>query len=68
MKLVIDLTAKCNLQCKHCGNLFSNGLEIKDLEEKIEEIPFKIESVDLLGGEPLLYSKIFAKFKQKVGN
>lgn len=59
MKLVIDLTNKCNLKCKHCGN--ANELIIhKDIDfiPILQNFPFKISKIDLMGGEPLLYDKL----------
>lgn len=61
MKITIDLTERCNLKCKHCGNandlLPTNGME-EDFVSILKRIPYTITKVDLLGGEPLLYSKL----------
>ncbi len=61
MKATIDLTEKCNLKCKHCGNandsLITNGVDT-DFVSILKEIPYTITKVDLLGGEPLLYDKL----------
>lgn len=58
MKLVIDLTNKCNLKCKHCGNA-NELINDKDIDfiPILQNFPFKISKVDLMGGEPLLYYK-----------
>ncbi len=60
MKIVIDLTNKCNLKCKHCGNANDNSfVNIEtDFINILKNIPYTITKVDLLGGEPLLYSKL----------
>jgi len=60
MKIVVDLTNKCNLSCKHCG-----ATKLKDCPEGVMLNFFKelnsdiIDSVDLLGGEPFLHPNIF---------
>ncbi len=60
MRIVIDLTNRCNLKCKHCGNYLTPCLdEDIDFIEILNKIPYKITNVELMGGEPLLYDKIF---------
>ena len=61
MKVIIDLTEECNLRCKHCGNACEHLETVQNVEvdfvDILEQIPYKITRVDLLGGEPLLYRK-----------
>lgn len=59
MRLVVDLTSKCNLRCKHCGNIEKvNDSKDYNFLELLESFPFKIEEIDFMGGEPLLYEKL----------
>jgi MoaA/NifB/PqqE/SkfB family radical SAM enzyme len=65
--LGIDLTRKCNISCRHC---------ILDASEKDDSLPFEqakslvdqasqldVQSLDLDGGEPLLYPGFFSLVK-----
>ncbi len=71
MKVTIDLTEKCNLKCKHCGNandsFITNGVDV-DFVSILKEIPYTITKVDLLGGEPLLYDKLDTLFNYLAEN
>ncbi|MFA6941769.1 MAG: radical SAM protein [Clostridiaceae bacterium] len=61
MKLIWDVTKKCNLRCKHCGaaSLLSNNIEKEDnWKNVIDYCKDSIDSVELLGGEPLLHKDI----------
>lgn len=64
--LDIELTGKCNLRCKGCthfspiaeeGELDTDTL-LKDLVQLHKVMGSKIRKISLLGGEPLLHSKI----------
>ncbi len=59
----IDLTSKCNLNCKHCGSISvedKNELTINEIRDVIKEISgFKPERIVFSGGEPLLKKGIF---------
>lgn len=62
MKMIWDITNKCNLKCKHCGavNLKQENLIEKiNLEKIINYISEFIEEVHILGGEPLVQPNIF---------
>ncbi len=58
MKIIVDVTNKCNLKCKHCGNLLK-ACEDCDFVEILKKIPYRINEIDILGGEPFMYSKLF---------
>lgn len=69
MNLLWDITSKCNLNCKYCGpsELVNNAPEDVEIWEDVIKYtdPF-INSVTLLGGEPLLHphiDKIIEKLK-----
>lgn len=57
-----DITGKCNLACKHCQASMYKYSSIKDLKtEQVKEIIDKLEgvqSIGLLGGEPLIRDDI----------
>lgn len=61
MKLVWDITNKCNLKCKHCGAVkLTNENETinKDWRKIIDYCKDFVDCISLLGGEPLLYPEI----------
>lgn len=65
LQCYIELTQKCNLQCKHCfanaginvGNTELTLDDIKDIYEEIKKLG--IIYVNISGGEPLLNSQFF---------
>mgnify|MGYP006274039835 CR=1 FL=1 len=58
-KITIHLTNRCNYNCIMCGNskLKKHDLSIEAFEEIKPILPF-VSNVTLLGGEPLVYSKV----------
>jgi hypothetical protein len=64
--LEIDLTFKCNLKCKHCVRYCGacpsdEEIDISQIQKMIDDsirLKWKWNFVVLLGGEPLLYSKL----------
>ncbi len=65
-RLLFLLTDKCTLNCKNCDGYIpyhthpkTDSLEtIKSSYEKIIEVCGRVETIDLLGGEPLLHPNI----------
>lgn len=67
-KVLIQLTERCNLRCKHCfvsSTLSGNILDFSDIQNKI--IPGLVKSnvtkVTLTGGEPFVYPKLYEVIK-----
>lgn len=61
MKLSWDITNKCNLRCKHCAAislLEQDKAEYKDWRKVIDYVSGFVDSISLLGGEPLLHPEI----------
>lgn len=61
MRLIWDITNKCNLRCKHCGAMQlieENKPESKDWRKIIDYGKDFVDSISLLGGEPLLHPEI----------
>lgn len=64
--LDIELTGKCNLNCKSCSHFSpiaeEEKLSIEEFERDIKQLakimPGKIRKINLLGGEPLLHEQI----------
>lgn len=63
----VELTSKCNLQCKHCYNnsgISVNEIDIEMLKKLILEFDKNIlTSITISGGEPLLYSMLYNLLK-----
>lgn len=65
-RVIIEITDRCNFNCKHC---FANK---NDFELKLESwkkifnniCKEKIQSITITGGEPLLYKDLFNLLKQ----
>lgn len=64
--LLVDITSKCNLRCKHCYNsryFYENNdmFDVNYFKKVLHQISNtgRIERIHLLGGEPLLSSKLF---------
>lgn len=63
--LVIEITRKCNLNCKHC---FNSGSRIREMPLELldciiqEAMTFGVKEISLSGGEPLLHSQLFNIF------
>lgn len=61
MKLTWDITNKCNLRCKHCAAislLEENTSEYKNWKQVIDYVSDFVDTITLLGGEPLLHPEI----------
>lgn len=62
MNIIWDISNKCNLQCKHCGEQEfmknSEKIERKDILNIAENLSQIANNVTLLGGEPLLVPNI----------
>lgn len=57
----IELTSKCNFQCKNCfSENHSKNIDFSKLEIWIEENISRIIRICLSGGEPILYPKIMS--------
>ncbi len=65
--LVIEITSKCNLECKFCYNIWLDrksakltSLTIEELKEKLIELinQIKFDSICFAGGEPLLIDEL----------
>lgn len=63
--LLLFLTEKCNLACQNCfmakNNSF-NEISMDEIKKIIEANP-RFKKIDLMGGEPLLYSDIHSLIK-----
>lgn len=63
INVVLGITNKCNLNCRHClasGSRFNNDLTTKELLNIIKQIrELKIFSVCIFGGEPLMRKDFF---------
>lgn len=61
--LTLKLTGRCNLNCKMCGQVYSdlrtqaNDLDYELIEKRIKECK-SLKTVYLFGGEPFLYKKM----------
>jgi len=61
MKLTWDITNKCNLRCKHCAavSLLEEDLpEYQNWRKVIDYVSNFVDSISLLGGEPLLHPEV----------
>lgn len=61
MQLTWDITNKCNLRCKHCAAislLEENIAEYKNWKQVIDYVSDFVDTITLLGGEPLLHPEI----------
>ncbi len=71
--LFIELTDRCNLNCRHCGSecdpnrshYIETGLIVKALEEIREDMKDESFMICLTGGEPLLHPD-FEKIVEKI--
>lgn len=63
LKLNIQITDKCNLQCKHCYMCASpknkEFLSKKKLNKLLKELKNKIYTIQITGGEPMLHKNFF---------
>ena len=73
-RLVVIITTKCTLKCRHCCNLIphygkgSYNLPLNELVEDIKRIMAAVDycvSLELIGGEPFLYPDL-AKLLEEV--
>lgn len=58
--LLLFVTGKCNLNCKNCFSISTrsnNELSLDDIKHVIDANP-SFERIDIMGGEPLLYSSL----------
>ena len=70
--LEIEVTKRCNLNCKHC---YVGGNQAVDLDDElikktiIQANDMKVNRLVLTGGEPLLHKRIFefATFARDIG-
>lgn len=67
----LTLTNKCNLYCKYCYQNSSpkvdtsDELKLKDWEGLLIKLKyFKIRKINIVGGEPLLYDKLWKFLKE----
>lgn len=61
MRLTWDITNKCNLRCKHCAaiSLIEQSIpEYPNWKKVIDYVCDFVDSITLLGGEPLLFPEI----------
>ncbi|MDD5689220.1 MAG: radical SAM protein [Caldisericia bacterium] len=72
-RLLWDITAKCNLQCRHCYNAYrysqtQDELSYEECIDAIDKIKrAKIPAINFLGGEPF-YRKDFLKIVEYARN
>lgn len=54
IKVYMEVTARCNLRCKHCYNEdFEGDLDRKSIERLVDELKsMKVIGVQLMGGNP----------------
>ncbi len=62
-RIFLEITDKCNLNCKHCYGGFAsknrNMISLNDIDNIIDEaVELGIYEFDITGGEPLLYHKL----------
>lgn len=61
--LVIELTRRCNMRCKHCGRGEAQNITItKEIIDRIFENVQDCLSLYVSGGEPLLEPDILVQF------
>ena len=70
--LEIEITKRCNLNCKHCYVGGNQVIDLEDnwIEKKIEQAnDLGVNRLVFTGGEPLLHKRIFefAHFAKKIG-
>lgn len=62
MNIIWDITNKCNLSCKHCSNIelinSKNNINNTSWTKSLDYVSDFVDSVTLLGGEPLLHPEI----------
>ncbi len=69
------LTDSCNLRCKHCyHDKFSQSIDVSERQQQVEKTiireiitlskSWNVETIGLLGGEPLLHPHIFEYIKE----
>lgn len=63
MKILLQITERCNLRCKHCfvsSSTCGNDLSYEDIKNKIlpNLIKTKVNRITLTGGEPMVHKDI----------
>jgi MoaA/NifB/PqqE/SkfB family radical SAM enzyme len=73
INLILFLTSRCNLGCKHCfyaGNLnkIKKEISVKDIIGLVKQMDGKVKSVAITGGEPFLREDLYSIVKSLCEN